>query len=257
MLSPLGSNPGFSGGPHGIESIITLYVATIEFPMYTHYGLVAVSLSIASAIIEMVVEIVVLEGDNPVTMLLKYVAQAGINSLVLGSSSPSYFGRASSLADFTHLDSPALLHGNTSNHISPQQRCIQNLEEPAADLEAVKSFHSSTYSEHSDIQVEMGRLRLELQYTLTLYNQTCEHLIHAQNKVQLLSPECREETRRVNAAKERGERPRKTAAEVKKKHVETEREVEIARKLLAKDACERQRAELQALQQSLEKQKVF
>lgn len=55
MFSPLGSNPGFSGGPHGIESIITLYVATIEFPMYTHYGLVAVSLSIASAIIEMVV----------------------------------------------------------------------------------------------------------------------------------------------------------------------------------------------------------
>ncbi|PHT42674.1 hypothetical protein CQW23_16699 [Capsicum baccatum] len=165
--------------------------------------------------------------------------------------------RASSLADFTHLDSPALLHGNTSNHISPQQRCIQNLEEPAADLEAVKSFHSSTYSEHSDIQVEMGRLRLELQYTLTLYNQTCEHLIHAQNKVQLLSPECREETRRVNAAKERGERLRKTAAEVKKKHVETEREVEIARKLLAKEACERQRAELQALQQSLEEQKCF
>lgn len=35
----------------------------------------------------------VLEGDNPATVLLKYVAQAGINSLVLGSSSPSYFGR--------------------------------------------------------------------------------------------------------------------------------------------------------------------
>lgn len=34
-----------------------------------------------------------LEGDNPATVLLKYVAQAGIISLVLGSSSPNYFGR--------------------------------------------------------------------------------------------------------------------------------------------------------------------
>ncbi|KAK4368630.1 hypothetical protein RND71_012422 [Anisodus tanguticus] len=266
------------------------------------------------------VETVVLEGDNPATVLLKYVAQAGINSLVLGSSSPSYFGRrqkdggvpsailkhapesfdvyvvssnglvknslnpllstetelytinhqessascpsmefhsrASSLADFTHHNSPAFLHGNTSNHISPQQRCTQNLGESAAGLEAVKSSHSSTYSEPSDIQVEMGRLRLELQNTITLYNQTCEHLIHAQNKVQLLSSECLEETRKVNAAKEREESLRRTAAEVKKKHVETEKEVEIARKLLAKEACERQIAELKALQQSLEKQKV-
>uniref|UniRef100_M1AQ74 RING-type E3 ubiquitin transferase n=1 Tax=Solanum tuberosum TaxID=4113 RepID=M1AQ74_SOLTU len=222
------------------------------------------------------VETVVLEGDNPATVLLKYVAQAGINSLVLGSSSPSYFGRkqkdgdvpsailkhapesfdvyvvlsnglvknslnpllstesivscasmdfhsrASSLADFTHLNPPAFLHGNTSNHISPQQRYIQNLEESAAGLEAVKSSHFSTYSEH----------------------------------VQLLSLKCCEETRRVNAAKKREESLRKTAAELKKKHVEIEKEVEIARKLLAEEACERQIAELKALQQSLEKQKV-
>lgn len=99
-------------------------------------------------------------------------------------------------------------------------------------------------------------------YRLTIFLSTVaitisEHDSLTVFQVQLLSPECREETRRVNAAKERGERLRKTAAEVKKKHVETEREVEIARKLLAKEACERQRAELQALQQSLEKQKVF
>ncbi|XP_060189084.1 U-box domain-containing protein 34 isoform X2 [Lycium barbarum] len=261
------------------------------------------------------VETVVLEGDNPATVLLKYVAQVGINSLVLGSSSPSYFGRkqkdggvpsailkhapesfdvyvvspnglvnssnpllsteterhtinqkessascasmefhsrASSLADITHLNSPACLHGNTSNHMSSQKKCTQNLEESTTVLEAVKSSHSSTYSE----QVEMGRLRLELQNTITLYNQTCEQLIHAQNKVLLLSSECLEETRRVNAAKEREESLRKTAADVKKKHVKAEKELEIARKLLAKEACERQIAELKALQQSLEKQKV-
>ncbi|XP_055824865.1 U-box domain-containing protein 34-like isoform X2 [Solanum dulcamara] len=232
------------------------------------------------------VETVVLEGDNPATVLLKYVAQAGIISLVLGSSSLNYFGRrqkdggvpsailkyapesfdvyvvssnglvknslnpllstetelhtinqqkssasfasmefhsrASSLADFTHLNSPEFLHGNTSSHISPQQRYIQNLEESAAGLEAVKSHHSSTYSEH----------------------------------VQLLSSKCCEETRRVNAAKEREESLRIRAAELKKKHVETEKEVEIARQLLAEEACERQITELKALRQSLEKQKV-
>ncbi|XP_060189085.1 U-box domain-containing protein 34 isoform X3 [Lycium barbarum] len=231
------------------------------------------------------VETVVLEGDNPATVLLKYVAQVGINSLVLGSSSPSYFGRkqkdggvpsailkhapesfdvyvvspnglvnssnpllsteterhtinqkessascasmefhsrASSLADITHLNSPACLHGNTSNHMSSQKKCTQNLEESTTVLEAVKSSHSSTYSE----------------------------------QVLLLSSECLEETRRVNAAKEREESLRKTAADVKKKHVKAEKELEIARKLLAKEACERQIAELKALQQSLEKQKV-
>lgn len=59
-----------------------------------------------------------------------------------------FHSRASSLADFTHLNPPAFLHVNTSNHISPQQRYIHNLEESAAVLEAVKSSHSSTYSEH-------------------------------------------------------------------------------------------------------------
>lgn len=41
--------------------------------------------------------------------------------------------------------------------------------------------------EQSDIQAEMERMRLELQNTIAMYNQTCEHLIHAQNKVKSLS----------------------------------------------------------------------
>ncbi|XP_009604175.1 U-box domain-containing protein 34-like isoform X1 [Nicotiana tomentosiformis] len=266
------------------------------------------------------VETVVLEGDNPATLLLQYVTQAGINALVLGSSSPSYFSRrqkdsgvpsvilkhapescdvyvvssnglvknsfspllptetevhtinqqesnvsyaamefnrrASSLPDFTHLNSPAFAHGNSNIHFRSQQRYKQNVEEFTAGPEVVKGGHSSTCSEQSDIQAEMERMRLELQNTIAMYNQTCEHLIHAQNKVQLLSSECLEEARRVNAAQKREESLRKTAAEAKKKHVETEKEVRIARKLLAKEACERQIAELKALQQSLEKQKV-
>lgn len=34
-----------------------------------------------------------LEGNNPATVLLKYVNDSGIKSLVLGSFSPSYFAR--------------------------------------------------------------------------------------------------------------------------------------------------------------------
>lgn len=98
-------------------------------------------------------------------------------------------------------------------------------------------------------------------YCLTIFLSTVaidisEHDSLTVFQVQLLSSKFCEETRRVNAAKEREERLRTRAAELKKKHVETEKEVEIARKLLAEEACERQITELKALQQSLEKQKV-
>lgn len=98
-------------------------------------------------------------------------------------------------------------------------------------------------------------------YCLTIFSFTVaidmsEHDSLTVFQVQLLSSKFCEESRRVNAAKEREESLRKIVAELKKKHVETEKEVEIARKLLAEEACERQIAESKALQQSLEKQKV-
>ena len=54
----------------------------------------------------------------------------------------------------------------------------------------------------------------------------------------------------------REETSRKIAAEEKEKHLEALKEVEMARNLLAKEAYERQIAELKALKESLEKQKV-
>lgn len=60
----------------------------------------------------------------------------------------------------------------------------------------------------------------------------------------------------MNAAKKREENLRKIAAEEKGKHMEAEKEVEIARKLLSKEVYERQIAELKALQQSLEKKRI-
>ncbi|MCD7455342.1 hypothetical protein HAX54_027883 [Datura stramonium] len=264
------------------------------------------------------VETLVLEGNNPATVLLKYVNDSGIKSIVLGSFSPSYFARklkgssvpsiilkhapdccdvyvvssnklmtnslnpllaaegdlrtinkqqssassasaesvfhnrSSSLAA-SHLSFPEFVNGNSSNYVSPQHR---NLEDMTTGPEAVKGCHSSTYSEQLDIQDEVDRLRLELQDSLAMYNQACEDLTHARNKVQLFSSQYLEESEKVNAAKKREENLRKIAAEEKEKHMEAEKEVEIARKLLSKEVYERQIAELNALQQSVEKKKI-
>ncbi|XP_015059950.1 U-box domain-containing protein 34 [Solanum pennellii] len=267
------------------------------------------------------VETLVLEGNNPATVLLKYVNESGIKSLVLGSFSPSYFARKlkgssvpsiilkhapdccdvyvvssnklmtnslnpllaaerdlrtinkqqssassvsagsvyhnrSSSVATSHLNSLEFFHGNSSSYVSPQHRSNRNLEDVTTGLEAVKGCHSSTYSEQVDIQDEVERLRLELQDTLAMYNQACEDLTHARNKVQLFSSQYLEESGKVNAAKKREENLRKIAAEEKGKHMEAEKEVEIARKLLSKEVYERQIAELKALQQSLEKKRI-
>ncbi|XP_021276863.1 U-box domain-containing protein 34-like isoform X2 [Herrania umbratica] len=105
-------------------------------------------------------------------------------------------------------------------------------------------------------QAEVEQLHLELQNTVAMYKQACEELVHTQNKVQVLSSECLEEARRVNAALEREETFRKIAAEEKAKHMQATKEVDEAKNLLSKEAYERQVAELNALKKSLEKQKI-
>ncbi|GKV13965.1 hypothetical protein SLEP1_g24915 [Rubroshorea leprosula] len=112
-------------------------------------------------------------------------------------------------------------------------------------------------SEQLDVEdVEVEQLRMELQNTITMYKQACEELVHTQKKVELLSSECLEESRRVNAALEREETFRKIATEEKAKHLQAMKEVEEAKCLLAKEAYERQIAEVNALKESLEKQKI-
>lgn len=74
--------------------------------------------------------------------------------------------------------------------------------------------------------------------------------------MQLLSSECLDETRRVNAALESEEILRKIAAEEKAKYLEALKEIEEAKVLLAKEAYERQMAELTAMKESSEKNKL-
>ncbi|GMH04094.1 hypothetical protein Nepgr_005933 [Nepenthes gracilis] len=115
---------------------------------------------------------------------------------------------------------------------------------------------SSVASPNSE-QIEVKQLQLELRTTLALYSQACEDLVHTQNKVQQLSSSCIQETEKINAAIEREETLRRIAVEEKEKHLEAVKEAETAKSLLAKISCERQRAELNALKESSEKQKIF
>ncbi|XP_010540161.1 PREDICTED: U-box domain-containing protein 34 [Tarenaya hassleriana] len=103
----------------------------------------------------------------------------------------------------------------------------------------------------SDVKAEVERLRKEVQTTLS------STLVHKQTQVQSLSSECIEEAKRVITALEKEEMLRKATAEEKEKHLKAAKEVEEAKALLAKEFCERQLAELNALRQCIEKQKVI
>lgn len=74
-------------------------------------------------------------------------------------------------------------------------------------------------------------------------------------QVQLLSSECLAEARKVNAALESEETLRKLAAEEAAKHLKARKEIEEAKVLLAKEAYERQVAELNAMKESSQKKK--
>ncbi|XP_077247925.1 U-box domain-containing protein kinase family protein isoform X2 [Tasmannia lanceolata] len=112
------------------------------------------------------------------------------------------------------------------------------------------------FTEESDVQAEIERLRQELQNTLTVYNEACEDLIYAKRKAQFLFVECSEEARKVRDALEREEISKRVAAEENTKHLEAIKEAEVARQLFAKEAHERQRAQMNALKESSEKKKV-
>lgn len=176
----------------------------------------------------------------------------------LYSFSTETFG-ASSVSDLSHLNSKAIVRQSSPGHSSAlPERNRQMLENNNLEIQTVKGSPSvaSIDTKQSDVQAEVEQLRLELESTVSMYNRACEDLVHAQNKVRLLSTECLEEARQVNAALKREEVYRKIAAEEKEKHLEAVKEVEMARNLLAKEAYERQIAELKALKESLEKQKI-
>ncbi|XP_068343450.1 U-box domain-containing protein 34-like [Pyrus communis] len=165
---------------------------------------------------------------------------------------------ASTMSDLSYLSSEAFTRMSISSNVSvDQERNHQNLGDNL-DISCFKdrSSSGSSITELSHVQTQVEQLRLELQNTIAMYKQACEELVHAQSKVQLLSSECLDETKRVNAALESEEMLRKIAAEEKAKHLEALKEIEEAKVLLAKEAYERQMAELTAMKESSEKNKL-
>ncbi|KAI3907394.1 hypothetical protein MKW92_009712 [Papaver armeniacum] len=109
----------------------------------------------------------------------------------------------------------------------------------------------------SNKELELQGLQLELRTTLDMYSRACEDLIHVQKKVQALSSECAQEARELRAAIEREEFWRQTAIGENSKHLETVKELETAKELLAKEVYERQRAELNIMTNSSERQELI
>ncbi|XP_050270177.1 U-box domain-containing protein 34 isoform X2 [Quercus robur] len=247
-------------------------------------------------------ETLVLEDDDPAAALLRYISEAGITSLVLGSCSSNFIARrlkgpgipttilkcatsicnvyvvsrdeiinkpadtpsanesnvygsfeATSISlpsyqnslDFAHVDSS--IYANED-----QERNLLNL---VGDFESINTKSCNSFSTKSE-QSEVEQLQVEIQNTVVMYKRACEELAHAQNKVQIISSACLEEARRVNDALEREETLRKIAAEEKAKYLKAMEEVEEARNLLAKEAYEKKLAEVDALRESMEKQKI-
>ncbi|PIN26980.1 Serine/threonine protein kinase [Handroanthus impetiginosus] len=163
------------------------------------------------------------------------------------------------LSDVSHPHSQAQEPRFSSMYSDAVQKAANQVSEYSLlDVTRNKGFQSisSTYSEQSYIQTEIERLRLELENTLTMYNRACEDLVLAQSKVNLLSSECIQEAQRVKAAEKREQNLKKIAAVEKEKYLEAEKEVEMAKELLARERYERQIAELKAHEESLKKKKI-
>ncbi|XP_058105987.1 U-box domain-containing protein 34-like [Magnolia sinica] len=145
------------------------------------------------------------------------------------------------------------------NHHNFENMTLEEIE-AIEEHDAVATFQDTALvlqcTEQADAETEMERLRLELRNTLSMYNKACEDLVYARNKVQLLFTECSDDARKVKVALEKEEISNKIIAEEKAKHLEVSKEIEVARQLLAKEAHERQRAEMSALKESSERKRI-
>ncbi|KAK4756918.1 hypothetical protein SAY87_007045 [Trapa incisa] len=274
------------------------------------------------------VETVVLEDDDPARALIRYVSDAEIKSLVLGSGSENLLMRkqrlstvaeivkrfapetcdvhvisrsdivnnsvsgtrngsfshkehgncsitsskqisttfsssgesdvhdnstASALAKVSFVNSQVYGYTDSPNRNSLDENKSRGSQE---DVQIIREASSMSCHEQSDVQAEIELLRLELQDTVSMYGEVCEELVHARNKVQLLFSECLEENRKVNATLEREETLRKIASQQKAKHLAVLKDIEMAKCSLANEEYKRQIAELNALKEASEKQKV-
>ncbi|RZC86077.1 hypothetical protein C5167_026752 [Papaver somniferum] len=103
------------------------------------------------------------------------------------------------------------------------------------------NFTTSAFKESKkfELQSKLAVLQSELRHTLEMYERACEDLVHVENKVQSVSAECLEEASKIRAAIEREEMWNRIAEEEKSKYLDTTKELEVARQMLAQEIHER------------------
>ncbi|XP_076922140.1 U-box domain-containing protein 34-like [Bidens hawaiensis] len=187
----------------------------------------------------------------------------GMSYLWCGSCSSNEYDMESayapsSVTDITRLNSQISNHEKASiNSSSMTSTPMRSLGDAILQSGVTnRSSLSSTRSDQSNLQAEVEKLRLELQNTVSMYNQACDELVHTQKKVHMISFDRNEEMKRMNSLAEREEKYRKIAAEEKQKHLEAIKEIEMARDLLEKETREREIAEIKASKESSEKQQI-
>ncbi|KAK1286143.1 U-box domain-containing protein 34 [Acorus calamus] len=240
------------------------------------------------------IKTLVLDDDNPVAALQRYISDSGIGNMVVGYPSMSWIMRCISPVDEKWSkyvwSSPCTLtqlhrlkkSGQSHNHLIFSNNGFRNsggeachtetnhcyLEGRTSEIQSNQDHNSvppieensslllDTSNNPEEAQDEVAVLRQELQNILVQYNQACEDLVYARNKVRKLSAECSEESKKVKDALEREEMSKKIAAEEKSKLREAVKEAEIARQLLVKEIFDRHKVEMHALVESSEKRKI-
>ncbi|KAM0902821.1 hypothetical protein ACQ4PT_019084 [Festuca glaucescens] len=167
------------------------------------------------------VETVVVEGDDVAEALLRYGAESGVRSLVLGSVSFRWFQRVLSIPDV-----PTAVLKNTQNSCNVFVVCKRTI------IVKVSGYpQASTFSYMVKISLVMSQ-------------------------IQILSTECSEDARKVEHALHQEETLKQVAADEKAKHLLAIQEVEQAKRSFTREAYSKHKAEMVGGTVSVDKEKV-
>ncbi|KAJ4769825.1 U-box domain-containing protein kinase family protein [Rhynchospora pubera] len=261
------------------------------------------------------VEILVLEGHDPATALIRYVSDNCIRNLVVGASSSRYscLGRIINQADVASavlektpnhcnvivvsrrrlkmkipkLDTPTGSDNCTEVQLISHRAFSEserkwilreqflhsflggNIQKYAASSLSASSSMCTDQNSRSEVpriiyanttqsfgaEDEVLKLKTDLQTTLAMYERACEDLVQAKKKIQSLSIECSQETKKVQDALQR-EAALKCLIEMKTSHSEDSNLEVEAQKQLMQETVDRYQAEISANQASLDKSNV-
>ncbi|KAK3156361.1 hypothetical protein QOZ80_2AG0106310 [Eleusine coracana subsp. coracana] len=174
--------------------------------------------------------------------------------------------------DETYSDScsQACSSHSTSNVVSSAESCVQvaqgysssnttgtegNKSDDALSSVGEAPYSASNSSEECQSIGEVEKLRKELRDTLVTYDKACGDLVHAKQKIQVLSTECTEDARKVEDALGWEEALKRVARNDKGKQLDAINEFEQRRSSFTQETYSRHNAET-APTVSLDKERI-